>query len=261
MAIDERLSDLLLEYEDRRDAGSPVTAAELCAEHPELADELQRMIEALERIDRQLGSVAASTNTFPEPTRVNDAPAGRHLGRYRLERELGEGSFGQVWRAFDPLLNRAVAIKLPREDRTWTPAEIDQFLAEGRKIARLEHPNILPVYDVNYTGGTCYLVCKLVAGGDLKSMLTRGVSPPDAARLAAAVADALHFAHLRGFVHRDIKPANILVDADGHPYLTDFGLAATEDDLLAEGAGVRGTLAYMAPEQARGDSHLSLIHI
>ena len=222
---------------------------------PELAPDLGRMIAELERVNRLLGPTATSTVTNSEPTSVKESPPGQMLGRYQLERQLGAGSFGEVWLAFDPLLKRSVAIKFPREDRAWTPGEIDQFLAEGRKVARLEHPNILPIYDVNYQGSTCYLVSKFVAGGDLTRLISGQVPPAEAAELVAAVAEALHFAHLRGFVHRDVKPANILVDDERRPYLTDFGLAATEEDLLAETGGFRGTLAYMAPEQARGDSH------
>lgn len=253
MTVDSRLHELLEKYEDFRAAGRVTTPAELCVGCPELAGDLAKMIADLARFDRVLGSPPPSPAS--PPPEADGRPEPRFLGRYRLDRQLGEGGFGQVWRAFDSLLNRDVAVKLPRPDRTWTLAEIDQFLEEARRVARLEHPHILPVYDVNHDGSTCYLVSMFVEGGDLKRYTTRRVPPGDAAGLVADVADALHFAHLRGLVHRDVKPANILVAADGRTFLTDFGLAATEDDMLTETAGMRGTLAYMAPEQARGDSH------
>jgi WD40 repeat protein/serine/threonine protein kinase len=178
------------------------------------------------------------------------------LGRYRLDELVGEGGLGQVWRAFDPDLERVVAVKIPRTTRFPSPRQVESFLEEARKVARLEHPAILPVYDVGRADDTCFMVAKWVEGGDLAQRLHRGRLPlHDAVRLLAEVAEALHFAHLRDVVHRDIKPANILLDHHGNPLLADFGLAVTESEQQQEPGAICGTPSYMSPEQARGEGH------
>jgi serine/threonine protein kinase len=178
------------------------------------------------------------------------------LGRYRLDALIGEGGFSQVWRGFDPELRRAVAVKIPRPTWVTDPQRIEQLLGEARKVARLRHPGIVPVYDVGREAGWCFIISALVEGGSLADLLARArPGPAEAARLVADVAEALHAAHLQGFVHRDIKPANILLDSERRPLITDFGLAVTPAEQLAEEGTMLGTLAYMPPEQARGESH------
>jgi serine/threonine protein kinase len=184
------------------------------------------------------------------------APA-RMVGRYRLERVIGQGSFSKVYLARDEELHRRVAIKIPHRHWMNDPQQVEMFLNEARAVAQLDHPAIAPVFDVGRTPeGDCYVVSKFIPGQSLEARLTAGPLPPrEAAQLAATVAEALEHAHEEGFVHRDIKPANILLD-DGHrPYLVDFGLALREGDMAPE-AGLCGTPAYMSPEQARGEGHL-----
>jgi serine/threonine protein kinase/formylglycine-generating enzyme required for sulfatase activity len=185
---------------------------------------------------------------------VADSP--ETLGRYRILACLGAGGFGVVYHAHDDELNRPVALKVPHRDRVARTGATDWYLAEARALASLDHPNIVPVYDVGRTSdGVPILVSKLVEGTNLSAMLRRGrPSTTDAAGLIAAVADALHYAHLRGLVHRDVKPSNILIDRTGKPYLADFGLALQEG-AGGEGGAYIGTPSYMSPEQASGEGH------
>lgn len=179
------------------------------------------------------------------------------LGRYRITGRIGSGSFGVVYQGHDDELRRDVAIKVPHRRHISSPEDIKTYLAEARILAGLDHPGIIPIHDVGRTeDGLCYLVTKLAAGSDLRRLI-RDTRPSVAVaiEIVARVAEALHYAHQCGFVHRDIKPANILLDADGNPMLTDFGLALREEE-FAQGPTFAGTPAYMSPEQARGEGHL-----
>jgi serine/threonine protein kinase len=178
------------------------------------------------------------------------------IGRYRLMGVLGEGGFGRVYRAHDTELDRDVAIKVPVAGQAGPYADVESYLREARILARLEHPNIVPVYDVGRTAdGRCYVVSKYMEGGDLAAKLRRGrLAFAESAGLVATLCKALHHTHKRDLFHRDIKPANILLDAEGVPYLADFGLALKDED-LGKGARCVGTAAYMSPEQARGEGH------
>ena len=178
------------------------------------------------------------------------------IGRYEVRGLLGEGSFGRVYLAQDGELHRAVAIKVPRPERVSRPQDVEAYLAEARVVATLNHPYIVPVYDVGRTeDGLCYVVSRFIDGQDLASVLkTARPSHAQAAEIAAQVADALHYAHARGLVHRDVKPANILMDAQGKPHVADFGLALKETD-PGKTSRFAGTPAYMSPEQARGEGH------
>ena len=178
------------------------------------------------------------------------------IGRYRVIGVLGQGGFGRVYRAHDAELDRDVAIKVPVAGRAGHYLDVGTYLREARILARLSHPNIVPVYDVGHTAdGRCYVVSKYMEGGDLAAKLGRGRPAfAESVGLVAALCEALHYTHTHDLFHRDIKPANILLDADGIPYLADFGLALKDED-LGKGAGCVGTAAYMSPEQARGEGH------
>jgi hypothetical protein len=202
-----------------------------------------------------LGSVVDAASLAAEfPTQ--DVVMPPRLGRYRLTAVLGGGGFGMVYRAYDEELCREVAVKVPRPGRLASADQARAYLAEGRVLASLDHPGIVPVYDTGRTDdGTCYLVSKLIPGQDLGKRIRQArMGHGGAAQLVASVAEALHHAHERGLIHRDIKPANILLDTEGHPFVADFGLALRAQDARLTPA-FAGTTAYMSPEQARGAGH------
>jgi eukaryotic-like serine/threonine-protein kinase len=188
-----------------------------------------------------------------------DGPAAsfpEKIGRYKAQRLLGQGGFGLVFLAYDEQLDRRVAVKVPHARLVSRPEDAQAYLAEARTVANLDHPHIVPVYDI---GGTdefpCYVVSKFIEGADLATKLKQQrLNHWEAAELVATVADALHYAHKQGLVHRDVKPGNILIGSDGKPYVVDFGLALREEN-IGQGPKHVGTPAYMSPEQARGEGH------
>jgi eukaryotic-like serine/threonine-protein kinase len=188
---------------------------------------------------------------------AEELPAPTIVGRYRIVRMLGSGGFGLVFLAVDEDLDRQVAIKMPRRDDIASIAGVNDFLAEARILATLDHPGIVPVYDVGRTAlGQCYIVSKLIEGSNLGARMRAGpIALDQTVALVRAIAEALHHAHVHCLVHRDVKPANILLDRAGRPYLTDFGLALREAD-FGKFACYVGTPEYMSPEQARGEGHL-----
>lgn len=178
------------------------------------------------------------------------------VGRYRIDSVLGRGGFGLVYRAYDEQLQRQVAIKVPHSTLVDRPEAAEAYLTEARTVARLDHPHIVPVYDVGSTPAhPCYIVSKYIDGMDLARKLKQSrLSLSVLVDLVATVAEALHHAHKHGLVHRDVKPGNILLDRSDQPFVADFGLALREQD-VGKGAGYAGTPAYMSPEQARGEGH------
>lgn len=174
--------------------------------------------------------------------------------RYRLDHKIGSGGFAIVYAAFDRQLKRHVAYKITKDSFSNRQMR-KKFLHEARTIASLDHPNILPVYDVGITpGGEVFVVTKIIPNGDLAKLIrSRALPRSELLRVAACIADALQHAHKNRVIHRDVKPGNILVDSNNHPYLTDFGLALREHRKLPE--EFAGTVAYMSPEQARNDLH------
>jgi serine/threonine protein kinase len=192
--------------------------------------------------------------TGPDVAGAAEMPA--RLGRYRVTALLGRGGFGVVYKGYDDELRRDVAIKVPHRERLRTPADADVYLAEARVAAELDHPHIVPVFDLGRTAdGLCFVVSKFIAGCNLAEKI--GEARPswvEAVELTATIAEALHHAHKHGLVHRDVKPSNILLDPAGKPFLADFGLALKEED-VGTGPAVCGTPAYMSPEQANGEGH------
>ncbi|MGL4554165.1 MAG: serine/threonine-protein kinase [Gemmataceae bacterium] len=185
------------------------------------------------------------------------------VGRYHPREEIGRGAFGTVYRAYDTVLEREVALKLPRfpPDRADL---VERFLREAKTVARLSHPNIVTVHDCGQAGDVYFIVAELIDGLPLSRVLAGGRPRfREAAEWARDLALALHYAHTQGVIHRDVKPANVLIDRANRARLTDFGLAKWDALSGADGAGggpaetragaVLGTPAYMAPEQARGE--------
>jgi serine/threonine-protein kinase len=224
-------------------AGERASAREYLERFPELA--------ADSTAGRELVAREAELRRGDEPT--EPLPT---LGRFVLGEIIGHGSFGFVYKARDTELDRVVTIKVPRQGHRVTARQAARFLREARHVARLRHPAIVPVHEVGRTGGVCFLVADYIEGITLAQRLARGrVAPREAAAIVARVADALEHAHGPGIIHRDIKPSNILLDAAGNPHLTDFGLARylEEDASLSTDGQIRGTPAYLAPEQAHSD--------
>jgi serine/threonine protein kinase len=177
------------------------------------------------------------------------------VGRFRVRTTLGSGAFATVYRAYDPLLGRDVALKVLRAEGPTAPRVIERFLHESEILARLRHPRIVPLLESGRDGVHHYISSAYIAGQSLDQALEAGpVSPGEAARIAFDLADALAYVHTRGIIHRDVKPANILLDPNGAPHLVDFGLAHRREVAgpLMSSDEIVGTPAYMAPEQARG---------
>ena len=206
-------------------------------------------------------AVADVSNILPR-VRPAPAPLGSAAleaalgGRYRVELELGAGGMGRVYRATDQVLDRPVALKTVHPEVLADPHWLARFRVEASVAAGLQHPSIVQVHEILDVAGGPVLVMELVEGPDLAQRVEADrYEPGEAARLLAALCEAVDFAHGHGIIHRDIKPGNVLLGPDGVPKLADFGLATRAGPgAQAEAEGVVGTPAYMAPEQARGEA-------
>ena len=198
---------------------------------------------------------AAQQTTGRETAAWTGSPASEKLGRFILRGKLGSGSFGAVYLAYDPLLEREVALKVPHPSAVQTAEGIERMLREAKTAARLHHAHIVPLYDAGSDDGRHYIASAYIPGQTLEERLAQQkLDFRDAATVAMELASALDYAHRQGIVHRDVKPANVMLDSDEAPMLMDFGLARfeqSEEKLTHEGT-VMGTPAYMSPEQASG---------
>jgi tetratricopeptide (TPR) repeat protein/predicted Ser/Thr protein kinase len=179
------------------------------------------------------------------------------FGDYELLEEIGRGGQGVVYRARQKSLNRTVALKAIGLGQWATKAHVKRFRLEAEAAASLDHPCIIPIYEVGEREGSCYFSMKFIEGGQLDEAAKRNpISPRRAAELIAKLARAVHYAHEHGILHRDIKPGNVLIDSKGEPHLTDFGLArlVEAESTLTHTMDVVGTPGYMAPEQAAGEN-------
>jgi WD40 repeat protein len=199
--------------------------------------------------------LASSSDALSSPTTV------RYFGDYELMEELGRGGMGVVYRARQASLNRFVAVKMLLHGEFSDEAFVWRFKTEAEAAAQLDHPNIVPIYEIGEHEGLHYFSMKLIGGGNLAQEMTReSFSVERAAKLVGTITRAVHYAHQRGVLHRDLKPHNILLDEEGQPHLTDFGLAKIleRDTGLTVSETVLGSPAYMAPEQAAGKTkHLT----
>jgi tetratricopeptide (TPR) repeat protein len=262
MGRDDQLADLLLRWEEHVERGEDVPPEQLCQDCPALRPALEVGIAALKRVAWVNQPVCDSPELAPGYFSAGSAealpgtPALPPLaGRYRLDRLLGEGGYGQVWLGFDLELQRPIAAKVPHRRLVSHPEDAAAYLAEARTAAKLDHPHIVPVFDVGKDEHCpCFIVAKLISGSNLQLRLRQvRPAPREAAALLAPLAEALHYAHSQGVVHRDIKPGNLLLDGAGKPYVTDFGLALREQE-AGQGPSYAGTLAYMSPEQVGGEA-------
>ena len=176
---------------------------------------------------------------------------------YELLQEIGRGGQGVVYRARQKSLNRTVALKVIGVGRWATETHLRRFRLEAEAAARLNHPSIVPIHEIGERDGYCYFSMNLIEGGQLDEVVSRGAIPiRRAVELIAKLARTVHYAHDHGILHRDIKPGNVLLDAEGEPHLTDFGLArlVETDSTVTRTTEMLGTPSYMAPEQAGGNT-------
>ena len=196
-----------------------------------------------------LAALGASLLVSSSPTTI------RYFGDYEIIRELARGGMGVVFRARQVSLNRTVALKMILAGHLADDTDVKRFHTEAEAAANLDHPGIVPTYEVGQHDGQHFFSMGFVEGESLAHRMASSPLPPrEAAALVAKVADAIDYAHQRGVIHRDLKPANILIDQNGNPRVTDFGLAkkVEADSSLTASGQIMGTPSYMPPEQAGG---------
>jgi WD40 repeat protein len=261
MTAAERIVDLIVRWQDLRAQGQPATPNEVCAECPELLPEFQRRLDEVASLQAMLRTATfddRSTEPHSAPANGAAEPA-LSLPGYEILGVLGRGGMGIVYHARQLQLKRPVALKMIRSGHQAGDAEVARFRVEAEAIARLQHPNIVQIYEVGMHQGQPYCSLEFVGGGTLAARLSGAPQPPrQAAQIGRTLALAIAAAHDRGIVHRDLKPSNVLLAEDGAPKITDFGLAKRldVDDGQTRTGVVMGTPAYMAPEQATGQKEV-----
>jgi WD40 repeat protein/tRNA A-37 threonylcarbamoyl transferase component Bud32 len=263
---ERRLCEVLADYFEAEKAGRAPDLAVWLAEHADLAGELREFLAQQERL---LGAMAPLRSILEAAMGAGLDPGGsspdgdglplfdpggpvRVFADYELLGEIDRGGMGVVYRARQRSLNRIVALKMLRSGGLADANDARRFLMEAEAVAQLDHPNIVPIHEVGEHDGCRYFTMKLIEGTSLARRLPGPSADPRAvARVVATVASAIHHAHQRGVLHRDLKPSNILIDTEGRPHVTDFGLAKRvegDSELTLSGA-ILGTPSYMAPEQ------------
>jgi tRNA A-37 threonylcarbamoyl transferase component Bud32 len=279
---ERHFQEVLAAYLQAAEAGQAPDPRELIARHPDLAPALEsyfannKEIRQLARLlpptapPRRKGGPAQASHgghppRAPRPGGCRDGrrphatgPA-RLFGDYEVLEEIARGGMGVVYKARQISLGRIVALKMLRDQELASPADLQRFLTEAEAVVALDHPHIVPLYQVGEVEGQHFFSMRLMEGGSLARHLADYAKGKSAVRLMVQVARAIHFAHQHGILHRDLKPGNILLDAEGRPYVTDFGLAkrAAGDLSLTQSGAILGTPSYMPPEQARAEKGLT----
>jgi serine/threonine-protein kinase len=278
---EHELDAVILAYVEAVEAGERPDRRVWLERYPHLKAELEAFFRDEDRFDLLVSPIRSAT---PPPSRArtlstippSPSLAGRTLGDYELIEEIARGGMGIVYRARQKGLGRIVAVKMIRSGQVALPEDVQRFRLEAEAVAGLDHPNIVPIYEIGEFDSQPYFSMKLIEGGNLTQWLKgapgqsdkitqQRATLNDAVRMMVKVTRAVDYAHQRGLLHRDLKPANILVDRRGEPHVTDFGLAtrlnATANTSLSAtvpapgltGPGIAvGTPSYMAPEQAVG---------
>jgi len=259
------VSELVLRWQEARQRGESVTAEALCASVPELLDAVRQRLAALQSMEALLGVSAGGQRPAEEPkTLAADSGSGDGtplppvaIPGYEVLGELGRGAFGVVYQARQLALKRLVALKMILSGSHAGADQLARFRVEAEAVARLQHPNIVQIYEVGEQEGRPFFSLEFVDGGTLDKKLARTPLPArEAAQLLEVLAQAMHAAHQCGIIHRDLKPANVLLTKAGQLKITDFGLAKQLDAAVGQTASgvIMGTPSYMAPEQALGES-------
>jgi serine/threonine-protein kinase len=274
MSSEQRLYAILAEFLRAAEAGQIPDRRALLARNPDFADELAAFFADHDRLRQLAAPLRPAGEASPSPAEAptlaptsgspTDTPLGmvRYFGEYELLAEIARGGMGVVYKARQVWLQRLVALKMILSGQLASAQDVQRFHSEAEAAANLDHPNIVPIYEVGQHQGQHYFSMKLIEGGSLAQVMPRfRRDGRAAARLLATVARAVHYAHQRGIVHRDLKPANILLHAKGEPHVTDFGLAKRVEGAgnLTQSGAIVGTPSYMAPEQARAEKGLSSI--
>jgi WD40 repeat protein/tRNA A-37 threonylcarbamoyl transferase component Bud32 len=265
---EQRLDEAVTAFLEAQEAGRRARREEWLARYPEVAVELEQFFADQDEVDRLTGPLRSALHGTPppgdtpppgqpniasppvSPSALTAPPEG-----YELLHLLGRGGMGLVYKARQQSAGRLVALKLIRAERLISESDVQRFRNEAEAAAQLDHPHIVSVYEVGARPGHFYFSMKLIEGGGLDEQLERFRDDPHgAARLVAQVARAVHHAHQRGILHRDLKPSNILLDGEGQPHVSDFGLSKRieSDGSLTQTGDIVGTPQYMAPEQASG---------
>ena len=253
---DQALANLFSEYTDRIIAGEDLTLEDAVRQHPKFEPDL-RELWGIMVVTQAAGHHQRQALSDADDYEFAGIELPFELGDYTLEREIGRGGMGIVYEAIRKSDNEIVAIKMILKGDFATKVEKDRFRAEAEAARRLNHPNIVPIYEIGEHEGLPYFCMKLIRGQTLSEKLMRGpMLARKAAKIIASISDAIAYAHEQGVLHRDLKPSNIILDQNGIPHLADFGLAkaitGTANASLTRTGAILGTPAYMSPEQAAG---------
>ena len=255
-AAEQELANLVTSLADRMQNGQAPDLEEECERHPEFADELRDLWGMLV-VTRAAGQETGSITTRAQ--QPIDAPVLKlpfQMGDYLLQTEIGRGGMGVVYHAIRSSDGKAVAIKMLLKGDYATAADRQRFISEAEAASRLNHPHIIPIYEIGEHQGRLFFCMKLIEGQPLSSRLANGPMPARrAAQIMAQISDAIHYAHENGVLHRDLKPSNVMLDDEGEAYIADFGLAKQfhSGSSLTRSGAILGTPSYMAPEQAAGN--------
>lgn len=258
MNADEELATLLDQVTQQQQNGQQPDFDALGRQHPQWIDELRQLAHVAELANQFGSAVLTSQTTAPHAPTIPQSPPTENFDGYNLLGEIGRGAMGVVYKAWDPQLQRIVALKMLLGGEHASAVDLARFRTEAQAAARLAHRNIIPVYKVGEYASRAYFSMQYVEGPTLADLAHKGpMDQREAARLVSLIAQGVQAAHQQGILHRDLKPANVLIDKEGQPVITDFGLAkrawmdsrGSAGRLTTSGAIV-GTPSYMAPEQA-----------
>ncbi len=265
-----QLDAIIAEYYRLPDTDGPPDQNEFIQRYPEFASELKeffsdaRLFYADESSTPQETSLGRTIIDAPQLEPSASKQVVRYFGEYEILEKLGAGGMGVVYKARQKKLNRIVALKMIRSGELANSSDVQRFEAEAKAAAKLSHPGIVSVHEVGIHDGHHFYTMDYVEGGNL-SQLHRDepVAAKHAVKLVRQLAESMHYAHSKGIIHRDLKPANILLNANGEPRITDFGLAKrirdedeSQSPTMTESGQILGTAGYMSPEQASGKSRL-----